>query len=45
MDYYPHLKKARHLDFSRPTFNEPNLAIPENTEGKILNLLNVLKFY
>jgi len=32
MDYYPNHKKPRHLDFSRPTFNEPNIEVPENPE-------------
>ncbi|KAL7050758.1 hypothetical protein ACKWTF_004203 [Chironomus riparius] len=34
MDYYPLQKKARHLDFTRPTFNEPIIALPENTKVK-----------
>ena len=43
MDYYPLQKKARCLDFSRPTFNEPIIALPETAEGKYTKMSVNLK--
>lgn len=33
MDFIPNPLKAKHLDFTRETFNEPNIQQPRSKKG------------